>query len=192
MSRDKEVSLPNRSLHKQSKIPTRRLNTTVCSWTLTIVKSVPSSRLACSPLFNFDFDFFVFNILTLRLQEHKHPDIWSAQITFLWCFCVFPRGENGMSAVFMQLLCPSGSHSALMVYLRRFQAKRFHVAVFVQKLVSPGFWMCACQQNKSRSFSWINQPTRGSFCITEFTHLHLFFMHAAERGKKKTDTAEIV
>lgn len=128
---------------------------------------------------------FFFNMLTLQLQEHKHPDIWGVQITFLWCFCVFPRGENGMSAVFMQLPCPSGSHSALMVYLHRFQAKRFHVAVFVQKLVSPGFWMRARQQNKSRSFSWINQPTRGSFCITEFTHLHLFFMHAAERKKKR-------
>lgn len=33
-SQEKEVSLPNRSLHKQSNIPTWRLNKTVCSWTL--------------------------------------------------------------------------------------------------------------------------------------------------------------
>lgn len=48
------VSLPNGSQHKQSNIPT------VCSWTLTIVKCILLSRLACSPLFNLDFDFFFF------------------------------------------------------------------------------------------------------------------------------------
>lgn len=60
MSQDKEVSLPNGSQHKQSNIPTRRLNETVRSWTLTIAKCILLSQLACSPLFNLDFDFFFF------------------------------------------------------------------------------------------------------------------------------------